>query len=76
MDSPRDRRDGLPTSSRLVESLVGAFTARVNGKQKFGNRPAGAEAVRQVRAALLRAEGRRERYFAERLGSPYRRRAA
>jgi hypothetical protein len=76
MDYPRYRREGLPTTSSLVESLVGEFNARVKGKQKFWNRPAGAEAMLQVRAALLSEDGRLERYFAERLGSPYRRRAA
>jgi len=76
MDYPRYRREGLPTMSSLVESLVGEFNARVKGKQKFWNRPAGAEAVLQVRAALLSEDGRLERYFAERPGSPHRRRAA
>jgi hypothetical protein len=76
MDYPRYRRDGLPTTSSLVESLVGEFNARVKGRQKFWNRPAGAEAILQVRAALLSDDGRLERYFAERPGNPYRRRAA
>jgi hypothetical protein len=76
MDYPRYRRGGLPTTSSLAESLVGEFNARVKGKQKFWNRPGGAEAVLQVRAALLSEDGRLERYFAERPGSPYRRRAA
>jgi len=76
MDYPRYRREGLPTTSSLVESLVGEFNARVKGKQKFWNRPAGAEAVLQVRAALLSEDGRLERYLANRPGSPYRRRAA
>jgi hypothetical protein len=76
MDYPRYRREGLPTTSSLVESLVGEFNARVKGKQKFWNRPAGAEAILQVRAALLSEDGRLERYFAERPGNPYRRRAA
>jgi len=75
-DYPRYRREGLPTTSSLVESLVEEFNARVKGKQKFWNRPGGAAAVPQVRAALLREDGRRERYFAERPGSPSRRRAA
>lgn len=76
MDYPRYRREGLPTTSSLVESLVGEFNARVKGRQKFWNRPAGAEAILQVRAALLSEDGRWERYFAERPGRPYRRRAA
>ena len=76
MDYPRYRREGLPTTSSLVESLVGEFNARVKGRSKFWNRPAGAEAILQVRAALLSEDGRWDRYFAERPGSPYRRRAA
>jgi hypothetical protein len=76
MDYPRYRQLGLPTTSSLVESLVGEFNARVKGKQKYWNRPAGAEAILQVRAALLSEDGRPEQYFAQRPGSPYRRRAA
>ena len=76
MDYPRYRREGLPTTSSLVESLVGEFNARVKSKHKHWNRPAGAEAILQVRAALLSQDGRLERYFTERPGSPYRRRAA
>ena len=76
MDYPRYRREGLPTTSSLVESLVGEFNARVKGRQKFWSRPAGAEAILQVRAALLSDDDRLDRYFAERPGRPYRRRAA
>jgi hypothetical protein len=76
MDYPRYRRDGLPTTSSLVESLVGEFNARVKGRSKFWNRPSGAEAILQVRAALLSEDGRLERYFANRPGRAYRRHAA
>jgi hypothetical protein len=76
MNYPEYRRLGLPTTSSLVESLVGEFNARVKGKGKFWNRPEGAEAILQVRAALLSEDGRLERHFATRPGSPYRRRAA
>lgn len=75
MDYPRYRREGLPTTSSLVESLVGEFNARVKGRSKFWNRPAGAEAILQVRAALLSEDGRLERFFANRPGRPYRRHA-
>ncbi|HZU37792.1 MAG TPA: hypothetical protein VFA18_17865 [Gemmataceae bacterium] len=47
----------------------------MKGKQQHWNRPAGAAAVLQVRAAWWREEGRLERYVAERPGSSYRRRA-
>jgi hypothetical protein len=76
MDYPRYRREGLPITSSLVESLVGEFNARVKGPQKFWNRPGGAEAILQVRAALLSEDDRLARYLAERPGSPYRGRKA
>jgi len=76
MDYPRYRREGLPTTSSLVESLVGEFNARVKGWSKFWNRPDGAEAILQVRAALPSEDGRLERFFANRPGRPYRRHAA
>ena len=75
MDYPRYRREGLPITSSLAESLVGEFNARVKSRKKFWNRPGGAEAILQLRAALLSEDGRLERYFAERPGSPYRRKA-
>src|SRR5205085_4385680 len=64
MNYPEYRRQGLPTTSSLVESLVGEFNARVKGKSKFWNRPSGVEAILQVRAALLSEDGRLERHFA------------
>ncbi len=76
MDYPRYRREGLPVTSSLVESLVGEFNARVKGREKFWNRPAAAEAILQVRAALLSEDDRLARYFAQRAGSPHRRRKA
>jgi hypothetical protein len=75
MDYPRYRQAGLPITSSLAESLVGEFNARVKSRQHYWNRPAGAEAILQLRAAVLSEDGRLERYFTERPGSPYRRRA-
>jgi hypothetical protein len=74
MEYPRYRREGLPSTSSLVESLVGQFNARVKSRQKYWNRPEGAEAILQLRAAMLSEDGRLERYFVERPGAPYRRR--
>jgi hypothetical protein len=74
MDYPRYRREGLPTASSLVESLVGEFNARVKGKQKHWNRPGGAESILQLRAAILSEDDRLERYFADRPGCPFRKR--
>jgi hypothetical protein len=76
MDYPRYRRLGLPTTSSLVESLVGDINGRVKSKQKYWNRPGGAEAILQVRAAYLSEDDRLHRYFAHRPGNPYRRRPA
>ncbi len=73
MDYPRYRRLGLPVTSSLVESLVGEFNARVKGRDKWWNRTAGAEAILQVRAAVLSEDGRLRRYFAEKRGHAYRR---
>ena len=74
MDYPRYRRCGLPTTSRLVESLVGEFNTRVKGKQKHWTRPDGAASILQLRAALLSEDGRLERHFAHRPGRAFRKR--
>jgi hypothetical protein len=76
MDYPRYRQEGLPVTSSLAESLVGEFNARVKGKQKYWNRPGGAEAILQLRAAVLSEDDRLARFFAQRPGNPYRRRKA
>jgi hypothetical protein len=76
MDYPRYRKEGLPVTSSLVESLVGAFNARVKGREKFWDRPEGAEAILQLRAAVLSEDDRLARYFEQRPGNPYRRRKA
>jgi hypothetical protein len=74
MDYPRYRREGLPTTSSLVESLVGEVNARVKSKQKHWNRPSGAESILQLRAAFLSEDGRLGRFFADRPGCPLRKR--
>jgi len=73
MDYPRYRREGLPVTSSLVESLVGEFNGRVKGRDKYWNRGPGTEAILQVRAAVLSEDNRLARYFAERPGRLYRR---
>ena len=76
MDYPRYRQQGLPITSSLVESLVGQFNTRVKSREKFWNQPEGAEAILQLRAAVLSEDDRLGRYFAQRPGNPYRRRKA
>jgi hypothetical protein len=65
MDYPRYRREGLPTSSALVESLIKQFNKRVKGSEKFWINER-AEAVLQVRAAYLCEDDRAEEHYAER----------
>lgn len=74
MANPHYRRQGLPITSSLVESLVGEFNARVKSVQKYWNRPAGGEAMLQLRAALLSEDDRLVQFFAQRPGNSYRRR--
>jgi hypothetical protein len=78
MDYPRYRQEGLPITSSLVESLVGEFNSRVKGRNKFWNRETavGAETILHIRAAVLSEDDRLSRHFAERPGSPYRRKAS
>jgi hypothetical protein len=73
MEYPRYRREGLPVTSSLVESLVGEFNNRVKGKDKYWDRPEGAEAILQIRAAVLSQDDRLAKHFAARPGNPYRR---
>lgn len=79
MEYARYRKQGLPVTSSLVESLVGEFNARVKDKNKHwdrskGDRPKGGEAILQLRAAVLSEDDRLARFFASRPGCLYRRR--
>ena len=65
MDYPGYRRRGLPITSCLVESLIKEFNRRVKGTEKFWNRPLGAEAILQVRAAQL-SDGDQLAHFIQR----------
>ena len=65
MDYPRYRREGLPISSAMVESLIKQVSRRVKGTDKFWNK-AGLEALLQVRAAYLSEDGRAEAHSAKR----------
>jgi len=65
LDDPRYRREGLPSSSALLESLIQQFNQRVKGSEKFWTDPR-AEAVLQVRAAYLSDDDRRSGIYATR----------
>jgi len=67
------RKQGLPVTSSMVESLIKEINYRVKGTEKFWDRPEGAEAILQVRAAVLSADERLLHHLEGRPGSPLRR---
>jgi len=69
MDYPAYRRQGLPVSSSLVESLIKEMNFRVKGTEKFWNRPEGAENILQIRAAALCDDDRLSQWIINRPGS-------
>lgn len=72
MDYPKYRREGLPTTSALMESLVKEINYRVKGTEKFWNDGANGEAILQVRAAALNDDDRLGKYLRNRPGNPFR----
>jgi hypothetical protein len=69
MEYPRYRREGLPVTSTIVESLIKQFNQRVKGTEKFWLR-GGAEAILQCRAAYLSEDGRGVAFYAHRPRGP------
>ena len=69
MDYARYRREGLPITSALVESLIKQFNYRVKGTEKFWL-TVGAEAVLQSRAAYLSEDDRAVRFYTQRPRGP------
>jgi hypothetical protein len=67
------RKQGMPISSSMVESLIKEINYRVKGTEKFWDNPEGAEAILQVRAALLSDDDRLADHIANRPGSAFRR---
>jgi hypothetical protein len=76
MAYPAYRQQGLPVTSAAVESLIKEFNYRVKGSERFWNRPAEAEAILQVRAAVLSEDGRLEQHILNRPGQVHRRKYA
>ena len=71
MDYPRYRREGLPVSSALIESLIKEINYRVKAAEKFWNDDPQGEAILYVRAALLSHDDRLSGHLRHRPGSPY-----
>jgi hypothetical protein len=75
MDYVAYRTQGLPVTSSMVESLIKEVNSRVKGTEKFWDNPEGAEAILQLRAAVLSDDDRLRTYIEDRAGSAFRRRA-
>jgi hypothetical protein len=71
MDYPRYRREGLPVTSSLAESLVKQISQRVKGTEKFWDDGPRGEAILQIRAAVVSQDGRLARFLRDRPISPY-----
>ena len=69
MDYPTYRRQGLPVSISMIESLIKEINYRVKGTEKFWNRPEGAEKILQIRAAALNDDDRLSQWILNRPGS-------
>lgn len=75
MDYPAYRREGLPVSTSMIESLIKEINYRVKGTEKFWNRPEGAEQILQIRAAALCDDDRLSQWILHRPGSHFYRRS-
>jgi hypothetical protein len=71
MDYPRYRREGLPVTSSLAESLVKQISKRVKGTEKFWDDGRRGEAILQIRAAVVSQDDRLPRFIQNRQISPY-----
>jgi len=67
------RKQGLPVTSSLVESLIKEINYRVKGTEKFWDNPEGAEAILQLRAGVLSDDNRLRTFIMARPGSATRR---
>lgn len=71
MDYPRYRREGLPVTSSLAESLVKQISKRVKGTEKFWDDGRRGEAILQIRAACISQDDRLSRFVRNRPISPH-----
>ena len=76
MNYPQYRREGLPITSCLVESLIKELNHRVKGTEQFWNRPSAqeGESILQVTASLLSDGDPLTKHILARPGSLYYRR--
>ena len=68
MKYDRYRMQGLPTTSAWMESAIKEINFRAKGTEMFWNKPSGAEAILQIRAASLCDDDRLARLLSYRPG--------
>ena len=73
MDYPAYRREGLPVSSSMIESLIKEINYRVKRTEKFWNRPNGADHILHTRAAALCDDDRLSQWILNRPGTLFHR---
>jgi hypothetical protein len=73
MNYPEYRKRGLPVTSSMVESLIKEINYRVKGTEKFWDNPEGAEAILQLRAAVLSDDDSLRTFIQNRPGNASRR---
>jgi hypothetical protein len=71
MDYPRYRREGLPVTSSLAESLVKQISKRVKGTEMFWDDGPSGEAILQLRAAVISDGDKLAAWVAKRKISPF-----
>jgi hypothetical protein len=71
MDYARYRREGMPVTSSLAESLVKQISKRVKGTEKFWNDGPSGEAILQLRAAVISDGDRLQHWICNRPISPF-----
>lgn len=71
MDYPRYRRQGLPVTSSLAESLVKQISKRVKGTEMFWDHGTSGEAILQLRAAVISDGEPLSHWLSNRTISPY-----
>jgi hypothetical protein len=63
MNYPAYRKQGLPLTSALMESLIKEINWRVKGTEKFWNDPGGANAILALKAASLCDDDRIDKFL-------------
>lgn len=71
MNYPQYRKDGLPVTSALMESLVKEVNFRVKGSNQFWNDGSSGEGILEIRAGALSEDDRLVKFVHNRPGNPF-----